>query len=272
MHRRSLVVFFVAASTLAWSGGSVAAEPDVNAAAVCEAASVSAQRLKLAHGLVQARKDLLKCSAPECPTVIRRDCDRWLTEVDAILPTIVPGAQDAHGKDLSDVRVDVDGVNVASRIEGAAVPIDPGQHLVRFTRGTSVVDQQIVVREGERGRPVVVRFPPLPGEEPPPPPPPPEPSKWLTIGTYAFAGLSIVGLGVGTVETIRGVSEYRDLRDSCGATRTCAPDAVESARRDILIADVAFTVGVISAAAAVVLYLAQRDTAARAPVLTGALR
>jgi len=210
------------------------AQPEAERVAACEAASIRAQRSKIAHALVQSRKDLLVCSASDCPTLIRRDCDRWLTELDAILPTIVPGAQDARGRDLADVRVDVDGTNVAARIEGAAVPIDPGAHTLRFSRGTGsearVVEQQIVVREGERGRPVSVRFPPGPGEEPKPPPPPPEPSPWLSIGTYVFAGLSITALGVGTIETIRGVSQYKDLRDSCGATRSCEPSAVEGAR------------------------------------------
>src|SRR5436190_6329552 len=44
-------------------------------AEACEAASVKAQRLKLAHGLVEAKKELLVCSASECPTLVRRDCD-----------------------------------------------------------------------------------------------------------------------------------------------------------------------------------------------------
>ena len=257
MHRRSVACALSLLSLLT----PCAASAD-DTVAECEAASIRAQRHRNDHALVAAKKDLLLCAAATCPGVIRRDCDRWLGEVDAILPTIVPAAQDAQGRDLVDVQVELDNVSVSTRIDGAAVPLDPGSHVVRFRRNGIVVDQRIVVREGERARPVVAKFPgpeEKPAPPPPPPPPPREPPNILTIGTYAFAGLAVVGLGVGTIETIRGVSEYRDLRDSCGRTRSCAPSDVESARRDILIADVSFGVGIVCAAAATVLYLVKSE-------------
>src|SRR5277367_3171243 len=67
-----------------------------------------AQQLRAASKLRDTRDALIECSREVCPTLIRKDCDQWMSEVLVSLPSVVFGAQDASGKDLVAVRVTVD--------------------------------------------------------------------------------------------------------------------------------------------------------------------
>src|SRR5262252_6601110 len=53
----------------------------------------------------RARDAFASCSNEVCPVVIRRDCVKWLSELDASAPTIVFVARDERGADLGDVTV-----------------------------------------------------------------------------------------------------------------------------------------------------------------------
>lgn len=250
-------------TTLALSLATAAANADGKTDA-CEAASLRAQRARLTHSLIESRKQALACALPECPPVIRRDCDRWVAELDGILPTVVLGAQNADGHDLHDVRVEIDGAVVTEHLDGSAQVLDPGAHLFRFTPrdGSPPLEQSIIVREGERNRPVAVTFPPIG-------PPKPSPSvardasaaRVATGATLAFAGASVLAFTATAIFGIGGVSRYRDLKDGCGRAHACLPADVEDARTRIAVADVAFGIGVVAAAAALTVWL----TRPRAP-------
>jgi len=62
------------------------------------------------------------CSNPACPAVVKRDCDQWLTEMDASLPSVVVAARDATGRDLVDVRVTIDGTVLTQSWDGTMHP------------------------------------------------------------------------------------------------------------------------------------------------------
>lgn len=126
----------------------------------CIVASSVAQDLRQANKLVESRVQLLVCAREQCPTVIRRDCAEWLSEVDASLPTIVVSLRDAAGSDVVSARVVLDGAAFLESIDGKARAINPGVHKVRIeVAGTPPVEQELVIREGEKNRQVELRLP-----------------------------------------------------------------------------------------------------------------
>jgi hypothetical protein len=72
-----------------------------DSAEACMLAAEKAQNLRNAGKLSDAKGELSLCVRERCPALVRRDCTQWMGEVLAMLPTVVPGARDAKGRDLS---------------------------------------------------------------------------------------------------------------------------------------------------------------------------
>jgi len=139
----------------------------------CLGASSSAQDLRRENKLIDARAQLLVCARELCPGVVRRDCAQWLDEVNAAMPTIVIAAKDHLQHDVVAAHVLVDGAAYLDHLDGMAKPIDPGVHKLRLeVAGAPPVQQDIVIREGEKNRIVELTVPP-PAEPTPNPVPPP---------------------------------------------------------------------------------------------------
>jgi hypothetical protein len=135
----------------------------------CIAASERAQRLRLDGKLSEARKELLTCGASDCPAAVRADCINWLAQVTDLMPTIVVIAHDERGEDVGDVKVFLDGEILAEKIDGKAIPVPTGEHVLRFERrGSQPIGKKILVHEGETARRVEVTFTPDNGAAPPP--------------------------------------------------------------------------------------------------------
>ena len=98
-------------------GDATAAERPKSTIALCAEASEAAQSFRDDRKLQAAREKLLACARPECPKPIKRDCDELLSEVDAAMPTIVLAARDAEGRDLTDVKVLLDGTPLEHALE-----------------------------------------------------------------------------------------------------------------------------------------------------------
>jgi hypothetical protein len=129
--------------------------------AQCLGASSSAQDLHRENKLIEARAQLLVCVRDLCPAVVRRDCVQWLDEVDAAMPTIVIGAKDHLLHDVVSAHVLVDGAAYLDHLDGMAKPIDPGVHKLRLeVDGAPPVQQDIVIRVGEKNRIVELTVPP----------------------------------------------------------------------------------------------------------------
>jgi hypothetical protein len=201
-----------------------AAEPTV---AECVAASNASLDLRDAHKLRAAREKLLVCASSACPGEIRKECLRRVDEVNAQMPTIVFQARDAAGKDLSDVQVTMDGQPFADRLEGTALPVDPGEHTFVFATAESSASSReasgqvsnpasrplsrtLVIVEGNKDRRVIVFFDAPPPEAPvapavpvrpvplaAAPTAPPEPGHGL--GTQRAVALVVAGVGVAGV-------------------------------------------------------------------------
>lgn len=107
-----------------------------------------------------AHESFVVCARDVCPQVIRQWCAKWLRDVEQDTPTIVLGAKDALGNDLTDVNVSLDGAPFATQLDGKPLEADRGEHVLRFERtGSAPIEQKVVLRAGERARDVTVTFP-----------------------------------------------------------------------------------------------------------------
>jgi hypothetical protein len=119
----------------------------------CLAANESAVNLRGEHKLRQARQQSLVCAATSCPGEVRDTCQKRVAELSTAIPTVVFLAKDAAGHDLVAVKVSMDGEPMADRLEGAAVPIEVGQHKFTFeVAGQAPVEQSFVISEGQKDR------------------------------------------------------------------------------------------------------------------------
>src|SRR5215467_3666364 len=119
----------------------------------CIHASSAGQEAKKSGKLAEAARELALCSQASCPAPVRRDCARWVEEVELATPTVVFAATDAQGRDRGDVRVFVDGAKVLDRLDGRPLSMDPGSHTVRYEgSGGAMASQELVARVGEKNR------------------------------------------------------------------------------------------------------------------------
>lgn len=238
--------------------------------------------------LTSARERLKVCAADDCPTEIRDDCRKLLAEVEASIPTIVAVAEDAGGNTLLDVRLEVDGKEVAERLDGLPISVDAGAHKLVFVRGTERVEATTVLAAGKKNQEVRARFAGLVGARAPVVPAPPETtpveaprassgsSTWRWVGLGA-AGAGIVGLGLGTVFGLRASSLQDDA--ACPDNRCrdqASASTLQDARSSGNLSTVFFVAGGLLAAGGVTLYLlapdANASTKAAAPAVFRAAR
>jgi hypothetical protein len=209
----------------------------------CLAASDNGQKERDNGHLLEARKQLLLCSRDVCPRVVRSDCGKWAGDVQDRLPTIIFGARDGHGADLVDVTVEMDGNQVATKLDGRAIPVDPGEHHLRFTHeGADPIEQTAVVREREKGRTIVVEFGGAPKSEETAPAPPP--AKGPSLLPWIIGGVGVVGMGSFVYFGISGSTDASNLRNTCAPH--CSDASVSDVKQKLLIADISLGVGVVS--------------------------
>jgi hypothetical protein len=215
----------------------------------CATASEKGQELRDQGKLRAARELFVTCAAAECPAIVQRDCTAWLASVDEKLPSVALHARDRRGRDLTEVRVTIDGEVVAERLDGRALVLDPGAHTFRFAAaGAPEVEQKLLLREGEKGRLVdVVLGPP----EAPKPPKIEERRFSIPAASWVLGAVALGGFGALAGFGVSAKSAVDDMRASCAPG--CAPERVDAARRDMILANVGLGVGVAALGAAVVI-------------------
>ena len=235
----------------------------------CIVASEAGQQLRDDRKLVLASDKFSQCARDECPALIRKACIKWLADAAAALPTVVPAARDAAGHDLSAVKVSIDGTPVASQLDGRPFPLDPGPHVLRFeAAGGPPVEENVIVREGERNRLIqVVVQPGTPSlvvstvrPSPPQSVAAPEPGARtvIPVTAWVFAGVGVVGIASFAYFGATGQSQRSSLESSCAAAGTCNPSDVSAMKAKLIAADVSLGIGVVAAGAAVYFAIARR--------------
>jgi len=257
--RRAVLASIAAASASAlWASAACADQVDV-----CISAAEQSQEQRRDAHLRAARERLVVCARDACPRAIQKDCKRWLGEVEAAMPTVVIHAVDASGGDIVGARALVDGVRLEGALDGRAVDMDPGEHLLRVEAGASAVEQRIVIREGERDRLLPLRFPADARSRPAP------------AGVWVLGGVGAAAVTGGVLLWAVGRSEHGTLYATCGATHDCDESAVDRARSKLVAGDILFGVGLAAVGAAVwwgiTTSSAPRSPVAVQPVAGGAL-
>ena len=125
-----------------------------------------------------------------------------------------PRARDGAGADL-DVRVTVDGAPLATRLDGQAIPMNPGMHAFHFQLADGAsADARVVVAEGSQNQLVTTtlgglapQLPATPAQSTATVPAAPGgASPWRTVG-WVLSGVGVVGLGVGAGFGIAAMSD-----------------------------------------------------------------
>jgi hypothetical protein len=214
--------------------------------------------------LVVAHEQLLVCAQDSCPAVIKKDCVPWLAEVVESLPSVVVFAKDPTGKDLTDVKVSVDGAPFSTTIDGVARPVDPGRHVFRFEeKSGQVKEETVVIGEGQKRRAISVTFEGqkvvAPAkEEPTSAPAPDKPSK---APAYGLGALGLAGIGAAIFFGVSAKSDADDLRTRCAPR--CTDDDIGKVETKLLLSDIGLGVGIVALGVAAWMFL-------RSPSASGA--
>ena len=227
----------------------------------CLDAHEKSQVMKKDGKLRAARDALLVCARDVCPAVIRKECGPWLGQVNNAMPSLTFVARKNH-KDLTDVKVSMDGEELTSQLDGRAVDVDPGPHTFRFeTPNSAPVDMKVIVREGEKAREIVADFggngPPAQGPGGATPGGPPGADQGTTrpvpMLSYVLGGVGVAALAGSAFFELRGLSKRSDL-DAQNCKPYCSSSEVDSAKQSFLIGDIALGVGVVSLGTAAYFY------------------
>jgi hypothetical protein len=228
----------------------------------CVSANESAQDLRRAAQLREAKKQLAVCVSASCPAPVREDCAARLSEVDAAMPSLVLIAKDRAGNDVSSVVVTMDGLPFADTLDGAAVQVDPGEHKFIFEgEGLPSTEKVIVVHEGDKSRHVNVVL----GGTVAPEAPPPEAKESLfspnhrRIMGLAAGGAGAAGIVLGAIFGLVAKSTYDKAWTECGQdARGCTPQGVhdgQTAHQQATVSTVSFVAGALLLGGGAALYL-----------------
>jgi hypothetical protein len=206
----------------------------------CISAHTTAQQLMKDGKLREARRQLLLCASGQCPDLLTVDCADWLADVERDLPTVVFALR-AQGEERVDVRVLVDGQVVQSQLDGKAVPLDPGEHTVRFEPADGEpLERKFVLSAGEKNREVAVSVAP-PGGHP-----------GLRLASYVVGGVGAVVFNIFVGFAVSGQQQFDELETTCKPS--CDPASSDEVRTKFLAADVSLGIGLAAMGAGAVLF------------------
>jgi hypothetical protein len=243
----------VASAAIAFVASSARADE-----AACIAASENEVSMRKAGRLQEALKQLAVCASPTCSSEVNAECTKRIGEVKEALPTVVVRATDSGGNDLTDVKVTLDGLPFASTLDGRAIPIDPGKHVLRFeSAGKPPLERTLLFAEGEKDRRVTVVLgqsgaapvepvsvapvvPPssVPATEPGPVVAPANPSASSRGGGVRSAGFVVGGVGVAGVIVggILGglaIAKVSSSKGECVPANNCNANTNPAATQDM---------------------------------------
>jgi hypothetical protein len=268
---------------LSIAGAPRAARADDNEA--CANAYDQVQVLRRGSKLGAAREQAAICLRDACPAFVRTDCGKWIGEIDAEQPTVVIVVHDGAGAEITAARVTLDGKPWLERLDGAAKPIDPGEHKLRFEAAAGASDLGVQIHAGEKNRTVSVTIgAPLPVTPPtltsPPVKPPPvkQAPRSRSIAPWIVGGLGVASLGVGAVLGALVLGDKSTVNQECHQLTvwTCSQtgaDATSSGKTLGPVSTITLVAGGVGIGVAAVWLIARApaDTSTATTVGTGPL-
>jgi hypothetical protein len=218
------------------------AAANAQAEPTCISAYEQTQTLRKDGKPAAAKAQALVCAREACPALLARDCTKWLSELEVMVPTVVLDPRSPSGAARTDVRVKLDGAPFADRIDGKALAVEPGPHTFAFEAdGAAPVERAVLVREGDKLARITVTL----GADA---------ARPVPLGVWVFGGAAVVALGTSALFVVDGFAKKSDL-DACKPR--CAASDVDAMSSSFTVADVALGAGVVAGAAALYLYLAR---------------
>jgi hypothetical protein len=258
------VVFTVVVTAF---GAPAVAQATEHDKALCVDSYKNAQVQRKNGALKQARESLLVCLSDKCPSVMQPDCTRWLTEVEAALPSVSFAAKGVDGKDVVSVRVTMDGQFLTDTLDGRSINVDPGSHTVRFEYAAEPpIEQTISVREGEKARVVGVSWmrPRRLGAA--------ETARngsGRPAGAWVAGGVGVAALATFGALALHGLERRSDLEKECFGR--CRQDQVDSIKTELTVGDAALGVGIVALGVSAVLFLTS-SSSSTSPATRGTAR
>jgi hypothetical protein len=124
---------------------------------ICKIAYKSAKEREKSSRLREASEFYLACAKATCSAFLKQVCTTRYAQLQIDIPSIVPVVTDERGVTVYDVQVTMDGELLTSRLDGRALPVEPGTHDFSFDTGKGgAVSQKILIVQGQRNRPISV--------------------------------------------------------------------------------------------------------------------
>lgn len=232
----------------------------------CLAASDAAQARRDEGRYTEARALTLTCASEACPAIVRRNCEKWRSEIETSMPTVVLVARRADGATEASASVLVDGVALLSRLTGTPVAVDPGERRFTFRLGEAVAEVKTLVAAGTKNQLVEARFgvgSPSPSQAASPaavvdapPSEPPSPRRGPPVASLALGALGVAGVGAFAYFAATAKGDLNAIeRAPCAATKTCPESETDSIRTRFLVGDIALGAGLVSLGLATWLWL-----------------
>jgi hypothetical protein len=207
--------------------------------------------------LIEARDAAIICSADACPRTLSRDCVKWVGELQAIIPGLVFDVRLADGSNVTDVTVTMDGKALLTKVDGKAVPVDPGEHVLQFLYADYLpVETRVVALEGDKARKVQVSFKKPEAPKPEETRPVFKMGRPIPVTTWIFAGTGAALLAASGIVGLVGLSGRGQL-ERCKPN--CLPTEVVPVARALAWADGLLISGLVAGAAAAVIFFTRPE-------------
>ncbi len=228
----------------------------------CSVAYARGQEERLAGRLFNARAAFQQCASATCSTALAGDCGRWVSEVEADLPTIRVTVRDEHGAAVENLQVLIDGAAVSPHELSAPVVLEAGPHELRFEApGYQSVRFEKALRPSDREVAVVATL------RPPQAPRIDTALKPVPTTAWVLAGVGAVALGGSIYFGAKANSEYHELKQSCAPA--CERSASDHMYTNAILSDVTLASAVVALAASAVIYFTRSARPAVSALYTG---
>jgi hypothetical protein len=224
----------------------------------CVDAATLGQKARDGGKLMVAREQMVRCARDEC-SVMKSFCARWLTEIEAQIPSVVVRVVDSDGTDRTDAKATMDGR--ALKLDGKQTSLDPGEHtLVVEVPGAPRREQKVLLVDREKSRLVSIQLPSkgrksTEGESTTPA----ASQGGIPTGVWIVGGLGVAALGSAAYFGLTARNQLDHLKNDCSPN--CTDAQTKPGRTDALIADVSLGVGVAGVVGALLwAALAPRET------------
>jgi hypothetical protein len=222
----------------------------------CFRAAVEGQKLERADKLLEARARFVACAQRTCDApAVEEKCAGWLQGVEAALPSVAIAVKDADGRDLVPTAARLDDADANAALGGRSIPVNPGHHRLTVQAGGATLSEDVLMRRGEKDRPIVFRVGP--------PPTPPTPSgttgRGLLVGGIVAGSVAVVTGALFAYFGARGVSDRASFRCATG----CPADHYQTVHQELVAADASLGIAIGSAVIAAVLFAVRPSLAQR---------